>query len=307
MKPLLIAFGVAGLVLGLGSSSRGQQNERVYPIFELTDEDVALIDVEDGSIEDWLEVVGEPALTALDFQTISLFGPYDPASMDFRIWLAWHDDTNRIYGALERTDDVYVNEYNGAGYGAVDRIPGFHDGSIEFYVDGDRSGGVVTTTTNELDIFEQAQMYSAIAEVYDQSSHVVLWPSSPRHHWYITPPFALGGGRAFGEKPTVTATEFYVTPFDRLIRDSPEESRASDLRRGASIGLGIVIHDYDTKPGYSSSIHFLSAWAWLAADQSPEGLLVGPEGEVPGVSAVESITWARIKARFIYSAAKVAD
>ena len=233
----------------------------------MTDEDVARIDVGDGSIEDWLDVVGEPSLTALDFRTDPDFGPYDPASMDFRIWLGWHDAADCIYVAMERTDDVYVNEFNGAGYSSRDRVMDSHDSSVKVLVDGDRSGGAVTADSRELEIFEQAQIYSALAEVYDQSSHVVIWPSCSRDHWYITPPFADGGGRAFGEKPTVTVTEFYVTPFDRLIRDSPEESRASDLRRGASIGLGIVIHDYDTKPGYSSSIHFLSAWDWLASDQ----------------------------------------
>ncbi len=38
--------------------------------------------------EDWLEIVGEPSLTASDF--FGLFGPYDPSEVDFRIWLAWN-------------------------------------------------------------------------------------------------------------------------------------------------------------------------------------------------------------------------
>ena len=96
MRIMLIVMGVAGLLLGLVYSSGAQQSERVYPIFELTDEDVALIDVMDGLIDDWLDVVGEPTLTALDFVLypeeghLPDAGAYDPASMDLRMWLAWH-------------------------------------------------------------------------------------------------------------------------------------------------------------------------------------------------------------------------
>ena len=52
MKPLLIALGVAGLLLGLGlvDPVLAHVGNRVYPIFELTDDDVAMIDIKDGSI-----------------------------------------------------------------------------------------------------------------------------------------------------------------------------------------------------------------------------------------------------------------
>ena len=39
--------------------------------------------------------------------------------------------------------------------------------------------------------------------------------------------------------------------------------------------------------------------AVLTADEFVAGLLVGPGGEIPDESAVESITWGRIKARFV--------
>ena len=37
--------------------------DEIYPFFELLDEDLDLIDLTDGSVDDWLEVVGEPSLT----------------------------------------------------------------------------------------------------------------------------------------------------------------------------------------------------------------------------------------------------
>ena len=125
MKPLLIAVGIAGLLLALVGSSLAQY--RVYPIVELTDEDVARIDIKDGTIEDWLEVVGEPTVTALDFITDPDYAAYDPVDMDFRIWLAWHQNTNHIYVAVERVDDIYINEFDRAMISAVNGWMGAND------------------------------------------------------------------------------------------------------------------------------------------------------------------------------------
>ena len=41
----------------------------MYPFYELLDEDLDRIDLTDGSVEDWIEVVGEPSLTAADYQS----------------------------------------------------------------------------------------------------------------------------------------------------------------------------------------------------------------------------------------------
>ena len=51
MKPLLIAVGAAGLLLGLVDPAPAHVGNRVLPIFEVTDEDVALINLMDGSAE----------------------------------------------------------------------------------------------------------------------------------------------------------------------------------------------------------------------------------------------------------------
>ena len=71
-------------------STNAQAQDRVYPIPELTDEMRGRIDLNDGSVEDWLEVLGEPTLTPLDLFTLPLGSEYDPSSFDFRVWLAWH-------------------------------------------------------------------------------------------------------------------------------------------------------------------------------------------------------------------------
>ena len=157
MGRYLIAVGVAGLILGRVDLSWAHYGDQVYPIFQLTDEDVTLIDVKDGSIDDWLEVVGEPSLTALDFPTGD---NYDPADLDFRVWLAWHDGTNRIYGAMQQADDLYV--LNDKDRQHVTALM-FHDAAINFYIDGDHSAGKFIGSANR---YQTAQWYLALGGAY---------------------------------------------------------------------------------------------------------------------------------------------
>ncbi len=100
------SLSIIGLVMGLLCGAEAQESERIYPFVELTDADLAQIDVTDGSVNEWIDLLGEPTLTALDFQTDPDLAPYDPADMDYRVWLAWHGATQRLYVAIERSDDI---------------------------------------------------------------------------------------------------------------------------------------------------------------------------------------------------------
>ena len=110
--------------------------DRVIPIFEITDEQLALIDIEDGSINEW-EDFGEPSLTTLDFLRFGYPGgedlDHDPSDFDFRIWLGWNGTHNRIYGSIQAADDSY------RGFDDAIRVDGLH-----FMVDGNHSGGDYT-------------------------------------------------------------------------------------------------------------------------------------------------------------------
>ena len=129
-----IPFLLAIAIMLTAISSEAQWQDRLYPFTELTDEMVALIDLKDGSIEDWLEVLGEPALTGLDF--VGYPDDYDPSSYDCRLWLAWHEATDRLYIAAEIVDDIYVDiEKPSFGY--------YGDSTVWFFVDGDMSGGIL--------------------------------------------------------------------------------------------------------------------------------------------------------------------
>ena len=125
---------------GLSPQAVAHSGGRVYPIPELTDEMLEQIQLDDGTVDEWFELIGEPAMTLLDFQTHSNFLPPDPSNLDFRIWLAWHDDPDRLYLAFVASDDLYKNDHDyDAPYGGR-RFIFVHD-HITLAIDGDHSGG----------------------------------------------------------------------------------------------------------------------------------------------------------------------
>ena len=301
---LKLALSLAGFL----SVANAQPPDRIYPIVQLTDRDVAEIDVTDGSVEDWENIAGEPTLTPLDFAE-PFFSSYDPSDMDFRIWLGWHDATDRIFFAMERVDDVYVNEFDRED--EVLRIMIFHDSSVSFAVDADHSGGVMSPEEPSEDWLQdvrQAQVFHALGEVFDGGSQVGLVPHSVHlsPDWFSQPPFAHGGGAVVGGSPIFSVTEFYVTPFDRFVATDPEDSDVSDLFAGKIIGFNIQVFDVDSQPGMRETIHLLAAppsneWTSLlrmSAHDFADGVLVTPDGLSSEDSAVESDSWARIKATF---------
>ena len=305
--------GLSLLFAGFLSLADAQPADRVYPILQLTDRDIAEIDVTDGSVDDWEYIAGEPTLTPLDFaQTTGR--SYDPADMDFRIWLGWHDATDRIFFAMERVDDKYINRFDRED--EFRRIMVFHDTSVAFAVDGDHSGGeLFPPRDSSLSIEEslqratQAQMFHALGEVFDGGSQILLFP--PSYHvsadWFNRPPFAQGGG-AVGGSPIVSVTEFYVTPFDRFLPLNSEESDVSYLSAGKTIGFNIEVYDVDSEgsigPYPARETVLLLAGPTndaedllqMSTDDYADGVLITPDGLSSDNSAVKNESWGLIKA-----------
>ena len=105
----------------------------------------------------------------------------------------------------------------------------------------------------------------------------------------------------FGENPTISVIELYVTPFDRWAYDDVGGSVASDLNAGKVIGFGIMVIDEEDDPGIwleaSGAFDHLEAMYFLKADGLLDGLLLPEAGEDFGEdSAVEPVSWGRIKA-----------
>ncbi|MCY3762037.1 MAG: hypothetical protein OXH50_12370, partial [Gemmatimonadetes bacterium] len=100
--------------------------------------------------------------------------------------------------------------------------------------------------------------------------------------------------------PTIWVTEFYVTCFDRLDHLNPEESVLSRLAEGIVIGLDLYVRDYDAEPGGPRALYSLgdpedAEEDAVGADYMVDGLLLRPDDDF-GDSAVQSTSWARIKA-----------
>lgn len=280
--------------------------EKLIPFFELTDGDLLQIDLHDGSVEDWLTTIGEPSLTLSDFLSDSRLGEgtfYDPSDLDFRMWLGWHQATSRIYVAAECVDNFYINEYEGRSSATA-----IYDyDSIQFYIDGDHSGGQFQFFPDDfsnsgefrLAHYAQAQSYDGIA--YTPDKQYVSNPLYGYAKWLVSPPYADGGGGIFGEKPTVSIIEFFVTPFDQFVWNNPDESVVSELFPGKIMGLSMIVGDFDDVPGRLHAVYILpptnekfSFFSEFFAD----GVLVGKSGQIPEISLVEHNTWGRIKESF---------
>ena len=271
--------------------------DRLYPISYLSEvRSLAVLDQDDASLEDWVEAVGEPALTPLDFDLWSnpdfaSYDKYDPSSLDFRIWLGWSRD-GKIHVAGQFADDVYFNEYDPTNlpfFGFYDSS--FYD-SIGLMVDGDHSGGPYwfeiphgEEVEGPLETNMQAQFYDAISLV--PSGPLVDLPSTTSNvdeWWMVQPPFARGGGGVLGEKPTFWSVEFYVTCFDRLNHLSPEDSEVSQLTEGKIIGFDIYVLDFDDDPGraalyYRHRPDELRDAIQMTRVAFVDGVLLGPDGE----------------------------
>ena len=296
---------------------------RVFPFAELTDGMLERIQLDDGTVDEWYGLIGEPTLTLLDF--IDEWGgePPDPSDFDFRIWLAWHDEPARIYLAFVASDDRYRNTHNYSSDDYLNRMILHDNDALTLGIDGDHSGGAGLPTgvvgTEELiaamrEQSGETQYYEAISRTNGPNlAHTgqVL----RAHSWRGLPPYADAGGGVAGEAPVIWVIELYVTPFDHGGEpwDSPEGSEVSDLAAGQLIGFAIGVQDFDS--GSRATAEFdMTQWVPEGVEYSANGtfsdirrhradyfldgllLPAGAAGAEPEGSAVESASWGRIKA-----------
>ena len=288
------------LLLG-APRSFAHQGERIYPFYEITDYMLELIDLEDGSIEEWEELFG-PSLTTLDFTRKILdrntldreIVSYDPSDLDFRIWLAWNDKHDRLYVSGQFADDIHVRK------GSVSQAPDY----IYFHVDGGHTGGQYSSLTGDRywDNFAHAQTYTAPFFFEPEFSLGLSYNSFGQPYefaWAAELPYGFGRDGADGENPVVWNVEFFVTPFDLLDPD-PEHSIVSELERSKVIGFFIVVGDgEDEDEGDSYHLGEGEGRPALTADGFVDGILLGA-GEFAEGSAVRPSSWGMIKASLKY-------
>ena len=227
------------LVLGLAVSAGAHSGDRLFPIPELTDEMLARIDLKDGLADEWHDLIGEPVLTLLDFRTFDNHLP-DPSDLDFRIWLAWHDDPDRLYLAFVSSDDSYRNthDYTGRPGDPDPRIMLNHD-SIELGIDGDHSGG---EGYGNFASFEEAEKIVGETQEYEAISRTVSGPTlndrvllhqTGDFGWTVFPPYGDGGGGVSGGKPLHQRDRAVCQPLRSLGRCS-QPPRGNRFQRSGS-------------------------------------------------------------------------
>lgn len=299
MKLLRIFF----IFMFFTSPLLGQQEDQVYHLLQLTDSDLLSIDINDGSIEDWVAIIGEPTLTAKVFGNQGVTGLNNDKDIDYRIWAGWHQATSRIYLAMERIDNIYINEYIGPNaIGNNTGIIHHHDSALEVAVDGDNSGGIFWDLLSgvfgdDIDFNgvvngQEAQEFVGIAQSI--SGQHVDW-SGDGAEWIHEKPYADGGGGVrIGPDSTVTVTEFYITPFDVVVADGPDQSLVSRLSAYQVIGMGFGVPDFDLKIGsYKSHYVFPPLyWPFWNADDLADFILI-PKTE--NETVVQSRTWGQVK------------
>ena len=281
--------------------------DRVYPIAYLTDEMAAGIKLDDGSVEEWYELIGEPTMTLLDFTDSGGSSP-DPSDFDFRIWLAWHDDPARIYVAFAATDDRYIHQFD-------PDVPSYADPGIQLAVDGDHNGSDGCPCEDVVEALGHTQLYQALPlSPWDGPTLAApTWNGEIVYYagkegelgWTLLPPYGEGGGDRGGENPSISVIELYVTPFDRFGRTNekpaaPEGSLVSELAGGQVIGFGIVVQDVDPQGGGRDIVQ------WVPESTPLNGVISYGQGHffldgvllraAPEGTAVESASWGRIKA-----------
>ena len=224
----------------------------------------------------------------------------------------------RVYVGAIFIDDVYVgeDEYSSnylerQGEDHVTLIiDGDHDNSPQWdekFTHGDGTGW-----GDDSGLLDQGtQEYSALP-LRRETSHVGLssletfFEGEP---WWGYPPYGDGGGSVLGENPVVWVTEFYVTPFDRLLRKDPENSLVSDLGAEQVVGFYVYVGDFD-EPGthgpgskfgreyHVIGIHDVVDIRDIPDDGWMDGILLPANGIDGDDSAVKPDSWARIKASF---------
>ncbi len=306
MRPqTLLAALIAGSFAGGQSPARAQLSDRVIPIPEITEEAAVQIDLQDGTVAEWWEILGEPALTITDFEILQggHTKAYDPSDLDFVMWLGWRRLTNHLYVAVTATDDLYDNEF-GADVEHGDQE--FAWDIFALAIDGDHSGGQwVDPAWWRSDDFDYKTLFNVHVQEYvgmamsHTGRNLVLEITHQFNDWMTSPPYGDAGGGLFGENPLVAVIEFYVTAFDHLDWESPENSEVSQLFPGKIIGLRPIVIDRDgdvTKRTIYEAAASLESETWRFAESFVDAVLIGADGTGGGGTAVKPDSWARIKA-----------
>lgn len=247
--------------------------EIAYPVFELAPS--RLPDLHDGTLADW--EAPYPSLTQDDF--LHDFGDRGPEAFGFSLFLAWTAAPPRLYLGLERMEEGFAPEGD----------------YLSIAIDGDHSGGQFTPDGS------QAQSY-VLQPLFEEGGYG-LAGFTERRFWAHDPPYADVGVAGWGDGPHQWVVELAVTPWDLLVAEDPEASRATVLAGGRILGFHLAVIDIDDER-VAGSYRLPAAGPPHGGDASRFADAELIPCHLPGCSrsgtgsAVHGDSWGRIKASF---------
>jgi hypothetical protein len=268
----------------------------VYPVFELPTAD--LPSLHDETLADWDAAIPNASVTYSSFTRLGLDGQIDPSSLAWRVFLAWHYESQSIYFAIERVDDFYIP----ASEDVFDRE------RVELSLDADHSGGRHAFFDSDMSLAQQQRLWDAEAQTYhlkpvpfaEQGSRVDM--DGLATPWVTQEPWTEVGGFHDGREPNYSVIEARLTPWDDLNWQGPDVSIQSSLRPDAIIGFQILVYDNDligVPTGAVYSLHFGEAWEQGNADSFVDAQLIpcaSADCSQGNVTSVGVSSWARVKA-----------
>lgn len=312
----------------LPASTDAHVGDRVFPIYELPTSD--LPDLHDGTLADWAAVL-EPSLDQGAFYATILDGaiaggvPVEDRQLTFEVYLAWLHASQRLFIGIDRYDVRYDLRLPASPLATREVVYTDDDplgccwsyDNVELHVDGDYGGEACMAQSegsgSSEEIARRRQTDNVACQVYTMVPEArgarLIGASGYGPPWALDPPYLDAGGSRFGELPTQSGHEAYVTPWDEL-RYELADSRRSHLEPGAIVGFQLGVFDYDdtadwlailkrSMPPFSYSEYTLAgAYLTRLASDFVDGLLIPcAVGDCSGSSpsAVRPDSWARIK------------
>ena len=216
------------------------QEKRSYKIFQFPADQIPRID---GNADDW-NIVPDSYTVGMD-QLWDDSGKHeiaDSKNLDVKVKVGWVKGMNRIYVLYEAYDNYW--DFS---------LPGLHNDTFEFVVDGDQSGGPFIDRFHPNKDLSIMDAYFSFHGVQAQNYHIftpaegkdwtLVWGSQP---WIKDLPYANSAYKYNfkpGESGKLTL-EFWITPFDYAGND-PSRAVKSILTENKNISLCWAIIDYD--------------------------------------------------------------
>lgn len=249
MKHLFHLFATAAMTLMAINMASAQDTNAVvsnhrYMIYQFPKGKEPKID---GNTDDW-RCVGRAYEVTEQFmkEDEKKHAKPDTATLKFTMRVGWSAATQRLYFLYEAEDDYWRFSENTLSTDI-----------LEVVVDGDCSGGPFIQRFHPTAANDVQTAWFNFQGVQAQNYHIFTPPHGDDWCMYWGPqiwlkqkPYADHAYRyAFkeGERGKLVL-EFYITPYDRALADSPEKSVPTVLREGNDVGLCWAVIDWDSNP-----------------------------------------------------------